>query len=241
MDDRELDARLEAIAGAMKDNAFTAAAALADEAEAALTAPPDPARYGRLCALRFRAAYELEDWERAWRTLPPRFEYVVSPEDAAWLFSAKALVAARTGRLEELMAHAARGIGIRREMGDVPGMLEAARTACELLHEVGRDDLSTDFLPIILGEARFLGEAAYTAYGYLTLVRNIAATENPICIDVLLDGREWLARCDDPCAEAALEFARTSPIVLARVASRATARLRAVAPPPAGELRAAEV
>ncbi len=231
MDDRELEARIEAIAHAMQTDAHATAAELADEAEAALTAQPTPTLYGKLCYLRFRAAYLLEAWERAWSALPPRFPFVVPPDDAAWLFAARAEVAARTGRVEELMAHAARSIGIRREMGDVTGMLEAAQTACELLHQIERDDLNTHFLPIILGEARFLGQTRYIAYGYVTLVRNIIATGNPICIDVLLDGRDWLARCEDECAEVALEFARTSPVVLARIAGRATTRLRAVAPP----------
>jgi hypothetical protein len=231
MDDSELQARIEAIAHAMKDNALAAAAELADEAEAALVQQPDPALYGWLCFYRFRAAFLLEQWERAWRTLPPRFTFVVSPTNAAWLFSAKAEVAARTGRVEELLAHAAKCIGIRREMGDLHGMLEAAQTACELLHQIERDDLTTHFLPIILGEARFLGQPKFTAYGYVTLVRNIIATGSPMCIDILLDGRDWLARCDDECAQIALEFARTSPVVLDRVASRATVRLPAVAPP----------
>lgn len=142
---------------------------------------------------------------------------------------------------DEGLAHAAKCIGIRREMGDLPAMLEAAQTACELLHEVDRDDLSTHFLPIILGEARFHGHAKYTAYGYVTLVRHIFATEDPICIDILLDGREWLARCDDECAQIALELARTSPLVLGRVATRATVKLRAVVPAMAfGEAAAAE-
>jgi hypothetical protein len=233
MDDSELQARIEAIAHAMKNNALTAASELADETERALTSQPDPELYGWLCFYRFRAAFLLEEWERAWSALPPRFMFRVSPTNAAWMFSARAEVAARTGRVEELLAHASRCIGIRRETGDVEGMLEAAMTACELLHEIERDDLNTHFLPVILGEARFLGQARYTAYGYVTLVRNIIATGNPICIDVLLDGREWLARCDDECAEVALDFARTSKVVLERVASRATARLRAVAPPPA--------
>ncbi len=115
-------------------------------------------------------------------------------------------------------------------------MLEAARTACELLHQLERDDLTMPFLPIILGEARLLGRTEYAAYGYVTLVRHILATEDPVCIDVLLDSRDWLARCDDEHAQAALEFARTSPVVLARVASRVTVRMRAVAPPVFGEL-----
>lgn len=234
MDDRELEARIEAIALAMKDHAYAAAAELADEAERALARQPDPELYGRLCFHRLRAAFLLGQWERAWRALPPRFMFLVPPVDAAWMFAARAEVAARTDRVEELLAHAARCIGLRREMGDLPAMLDAARTACELLHEIERDDLSTHFLPIILGEARFHGHAKHTAYGYLTLVRNIIATGNPICIDVLLDGREWLSRCDDEHAQAALEFARTSPVVLERIAGRATARLRAVAPP-AGE------
>jgi hypothetical protein len=231
MDDSELEARIEAIAQVMKDSAYAAALELADEAEGALVRQPDPTQYGWLCFYRFRAAFLLEQWERAWRTLPPRFMFVVSPINAAWLFSAKAEVAARTGRVEELLALAARCIGIRREMGDIPGMLEAAQTACELLHDIGRNDLNTHFLPIILGEARFHGHAKYTAYGYVTLVRNIIATGSPICIDVLLDGKDWLARCEDECAQMALEFAHTSPAVLARVASRATVRQRAVVPP----------
>ena len=231
MDDSDLEARIEAIAHAMQDDALAAAAELADETEGALTAEPDPTHYGRLCFLRFRAAFLLADWERAWSALPPRFPYVVSPQDAAWLFSAKAEVAARTGRVEELLAHAARCIGIRREMGDVDGMLEAAQAACELLHEIERDELSSHFLPIILGEARLLGRASYTAYGYVALVRNIIATGNPICIDVLLDGRDWLARCDEEGAQVALAFARSAPVVLARVAGRATVKLRAVAAP----------
>lgn len=231
MDDSELEARIQAIAHAMKDNALAAAAVLADEAERALESQPDPALYGWLCFYRFRAAFLLEAWERAWAALPPRFEFIVSPTNAAWLFSAKAEVAARTGRVEELLAHAAKCIGIRREMGDTDGMLEAARTACELLHQIDRDDLSSHFLPIILGEARFLGQTAFTAYGYLALVRHIAATGSLICIDILLEGREWLARADDEHAQLALEFARTAPAVLDRIASRATARLRAVLPP----------
>ena len=235
MDQRELEARLEAIAHAMKTDALNAAAELADETERAITEQPDPKLYGWLCFYRFRAAFLLEEWARAWSALPPRFAFQVSPTNAAWLFSARAEVAARTGRVEELLAHAARCIGIRREIGDVTGMLEAARTGCELLHQIGRDDLSAHFLPIILGESRFLGQTAFTAYGYVVLVRNIIATGNPICIDVLLDGRDWLARCDDEHAQLALEFARTAPVVRERIASRATTRLRAVTPAVAGE------
>jgi hypothetical protein len=245
MDDRELEARIEVIAHAMRNDAYAAAAELVDETDREIVEQPDPELYGWLCFYRFRAAFLLEEWERAWSALPPRFAFLVSPTNAAWLFSARAEVAARTGRVEELLAHAAKCIGIRREMDDPDGMLMAAQTACELLHQIDRDDLNVHFLPIILGEARLgeaqlLGKPAYTAYGYLALVRQIIATGNPICIDLLLDGRDWLARCDDELAPLVLELASTSPLVQARLASRATARLRAVPPPPSSERWAPE-
>ena len=240
MDDRELEARIEVIAHAMQHDAYAAAADLVDETDREIMEQPDPELYGWLCFYRFRAAFLLEQWERAWSALPPRFAFLVSPTNAAWLFSARAEVAARTGRVEELLAHAAKCIGIRREMDDPDGMLQAAQTACELLHQIERDDLNVHFLPIILGEAQLLGKPAYTAYGYLTLVRQIMATGNPICIDLLLDGRDWLARCDDELAPLVLDFAGTSPLVQARIASRATARLRAVPSPSSSERWAPE-
>ena len=125
-------------------------------------------------------------------------------------------------------------------MGDTTGMLEAAQTGCELLHVIDRDDLNGHFLPIILGEARLLGETKLAAYGYLALARNIRATGNPICIDVLLEGREWLARSDEQAAQEALAFARSAPVVLARIAGRATVKLRAV-PVPVSESWAPEL
>ena len=123
---------------------------------------------------------------------------------------------------------AERSIAGRRQAGDIRGALEEARTACDLLHDLQRDDLNVKFLPMLLDEARFAGAVELTAYGYVALVRNILATGNPICIDVLLDGREWLARCDDEHARVALEFARSAPQVIEHLASRTTAKYRAV-------------
>jgi hypothetical protein len=146
----------------------------------------------------------------------------------AWIYTVKADVAIRMGHVDELLINCDRIIDVRRKLGHTVPMLVAAQNACEMLHQIGRDDLNTRFLPVLLDEARFAGHLGYTAYGYAALVRNIIATGSPLCIDVLLDAREWLLRCEDECAHLALEFAATSPIVRDRVASRVTAKQRVV-------------
>ena len=80
----------------------------------------------------------------------------------------------------------------------------------------------------MIDEARFAGDLEHTAYGYVALVRNIITTGNPICIDTLLDAREFLSRIDDECATLALDFARTSQQVIEHLASRRTAKHRTI-------------
>jgi hypothetical protein len=228
IDDSELENLLQSVVELMDAGRIEDARELADTTDDALAEQPNPELYGWLCFYRFKAAHALEAWEDAAKMFPPRFAFVVTPTNGAWIHSVRAEVAARMGSVDGVLENADRCISIRRQMGDTRATFLAARTACELLHQLGRDDLNTRFLPIVIDEARFAGELEHTAYGYVALVRNIIATGNPICIDTLLDAREFLARIDDECAALALDFVRTSPQVIEHLASRRTAKHRTI-------------
>jgi hypothetical protein len=228
MDDVELESLLASIVELVEAGQTEEARELADATDDAIRTQPDPALYGWLCFYRFKACYLLEAWQAAWNVLPPRFAFLVTPTNAAWMFSVKAELAARLGDVDAVVESAERCIAVRRQLGNARALFLAAQTACELLHQLGRDDLNTRFLSIVIDEARYQGELHHSAYGYVALVRNIIATNDPHFIDLLLDAREFLARCDDECAELALDFARTSSQVIERIAGRHTTKHRTI-------------
>ncbi len=184
---------IEAIVTLVRAEDWDAAWTLAETTEAALSTQPDPELYGWLYFHRVKIAHARKDWQPAWEALTPRFAAAVSDNNMAWVSSVGAEIAANLGRPDDVVSWGARAMLCRYEQGDARAMLVAARTACELLRSIERDDLNNLFVVALLESARHTGDDEMLAYGYAALMLQVIASPVPERIDVLIAGHAWLS------------------------------------------------
>jgi ankyrin repeat protein len=183
--------------------------------------PFDPQRYGWVHFYCFKAAYMNRDHEAAWALLTrPRRTAAMSSKNAAWMSSVGAELAARLGRPDDVVTQAERCLEIRGRLDEPGAAAMTAKTACALLESIGADHLNRRFATILIAAA----EVAVRAYGYRALARSVAANPNPLDIDELIAGRDWLAaHADARHAAEALAMIDGSEAVAARGESAAIA------------------
>ncbi len=216
MTEAELSTRIEAIAAAIENHQLAVAEDLAERTDQAIEAAVDPMLYGWLQLYRFKIAYQLQDWPRAWELRTPRFQMALNKPNTAWWFSVGAEVASHVSKPAEVVTLLGQCIQMRMADGDGLGALQAASTGIELLRVMHREDLNSPFLALAIDQARLHGDLELALRGVAALVGNVVATNNAVRLDSLFVHREWLTALDDDRARAIVQQLDTEPRFAAR-------------------------